>query len=74
MPPWQVRETRFSRRGRRGVDAAEVGDFLERVADDLALLYDEVARSWEETRQIKDALHDWQSRQARSRRELVGER
>ena len=74
MPPWQVRETRFSRRGRRGVDAAEVGDFLERVADDLALLYDEVARSWEETRQIKDALRDWQSRQAPRMRDLVGER
>jgi len=56
------------------VDAAEVGDFLERVADDLALLYDEVARSWEETRQIKDALRDWQSRQAPRMRDLVGER
>jgi DivIVA domain-containing protein len=64
LRPWQVRGRQFTGRGRRGVDAAEVADFLDRVADDLAAAYAAVAAAREETGRIKDALKQWQSRQA----------
>ncbi|MGA3562131.1 DivIVA domain-containing protein [Melissospora conviva] len=66
--PWQVRHRRFSptRWGRRGVDPAEVDAFLQRIADDLTTMYAQLANSRDETLRIKDALRDWQSRQARN--------
>ncbi|MEU8260060.1 DivIVA domain-containing protein [Micromonospora sp. NPDC048999] len=67
MRPWQVRERRFrpSRFGRRGLDPQEVHEFLDRVADDLATVYDALGNSRQETSRIKDALRCWQSEQAR---------
>ncbi|MEU3453216.1 DivIVA domain-containing protein [Micromonospora sp. NPDC006766] len=66
MRPWQVRERRFrpSRFGRRGLDPQEVHEFLDRVADDLAAVYDALGTSRQETARIKDALRGWQSEQA----------
>ncbi|MFB9543405.1 DivIVA domain-containing protein [Micromonospora sagamiensis] len=63
---WQVRRRRFRSVGpfRRGLDPADVREFLDRVADDLAELYDELNQSREETSRIKDALRRWQSEYA----------
>lgn len=71
LRPWQVRERRFrpTGLGRRGLDPQEVGEFLDRVAGDLAAAYNQVARSRQETDRIKDALRRWQSEQARVRTE-----
>ncbi|MFY1625254.1 DivIVA domain-containing protein [Micromonospora sp. WMMD735] len=57
----QVRQQRF-RRSRHGLDPAEVDGFLHRIADELAVLHAELARTREENARIKGALHDWQSR------------
>ncbi|MEU1585335.1 DivIVA domain-containing protein [Micromonospora sp. NPDC005710] len=65
LKPWQVRERTFTRRGRRGVDAVEVAEFLNRVADDLAEVYAALGSSRRDTERIKDALRCWQSRHAR---------
>ncbi|MGW0435270.1 DivIVA domain-containing protein [Micromonospora sp. NPDC003197] len=70
LQPWQVRGRRFST-ARRGLDAGEVTAYLDWVADDLAHLYTELARSQDETMRVKDALRQWQSRQAPSMRELA---
>ena len=70
LRPWQVRGRRFAT-ARRGLDAGEVTAYLDRVADDLAYLYAELARSQDETMRVKDALRQWQSRQAPSIRELA---
>jgi DivIVA domain-containing protein len=66
LRPWQVRERRFglSRFGRRGLDPAEVREFLDRVASDLEAVYDALGDSRQETARIKDALRRWQSEQA----------
>ncbi|MEU3455812.1 DivIVA domain-containing protein [Micromonospora sp. NPDC006766] len=72
MRPWQVRDRLFTPRGRRGVDAAEVRQFLDRVADDLTALYAEVARTHTEADRIRTALRDWQTEAARRR--LAGAR
>ncbi|MDZ5446614.1 DivIVA domain-containing protein [Micromonospora sp. 4G57] len=65
LAPWQVRERRFRpiRFGRRGLDPAEVQEFLDRVASDLAA-YLALGDSRQETARIKDALRRWQSEQA----------
>nr|WP_308472697.1 DivIVA domain-containing protein [Micromonospora yangpuensis] len=65
LRPWQVRERLFTARGRYGVDAAEVRAFLDRVADDLAGLYAEVAVTHAEADRIRDALRQWQTEMAR---------
>lgn len=65
LRPWQVRERQFTRRGRRGVDAVEVAEFLDRVADDLAEVYAALGSSQRETQRIKEALKEWQSQRAR---------
>ncbi|SCG76620.1 DivIVA domain-containing protein [Micromonospora coxensis] len=67
--PWQVRERRFKSvgLGRRGLDPADVYDFLDRVAGDMATVYAALAASRRETAVIKDALRRWQSEQARTR-------
>jgi DivIVA domain-containing protein len=64
--PWQVRERRFppTRLGRRGLNPEEVYAFLDRVAVDLAAVYDALAQSRRETLRIKVALRRWQSEQA----------
>ncbi|MCL7459935.1 DivIVA domain-containing protein [Micromonospora echinofusca] len=71
LRPWQVRERRFrpTPLGRRGFDPREVTEFLDRVAGDLAIVYDALAQSRRETERIKDALRRWQSEQARARNE-----
>ncbi|WP_434742915.1 DivIVA domain-containing protein [Micromonospora sp. SH-82] len=63
LRPWQVRSRTFTVR-RRGLDPAEVAAFLDRVADDLAAAHAALAASRQETTQIRDALRQWQSRQA----------
>ncbi|NES14476.1 MULTISPECIES: DivIVA domain-containing protein [Micromonospora] len=70
LRPWQVRSRAFAR-CRRGLDPVEVAAFLDRVAGDLAAAYAEVARSRDETARIKDALREWQSRQAPTARDLA---
>ncbi|MET8318483.1 DivIVA domain-containing protein [Micromonospora sp. NPDC005189] len=69
--PWQVRERRFSPTGlgRRGLNAAEVYAFLDRVAVDMAAVYAALAESRRETARIKDALRRWQTDQAPARNE-----
>ncbi|MFI7575887.1 DivIVA domain-containing protein [Micromonospora sp. NPDC049497] len=64
--PWQVRERRFppARLGRRGLNPDEVYAFLDRVAVDMAAVYDALAQSRRETVVVKDALRRWQSEQA----------
>ncbi|MDG4785466.1 DivIVA domain-containing protein [Micromonospora sp. WMMD1102] len=63
--PSQVRLRRFTPVGfgRRGVDPAEVSEFLDQVAGDLARAYAELASAREQNARIKDALRRWQSRQ-----------
>ncbi|MGW4502857.1 DivIVA domain-containing protein [Micromonospora sp. NPDC004336] len=67
--PWQVRERRFRSvgLGRRGLEPADVYDFLDRVAGEMATVYAALAASRRETAVIKDALRRWQSAQARAR-------
>lgn len=72
LRPWQVRERLFTLRGRHGVDAAEVHNFLGHVADDLEILYAELARSRDENWRIKEKLREWQSAQRPTMRELAG--
>ncbi|OKI67884.1 DivIVA domain-containing protein [Micromonospora sp. CB01531] len=70
LRPWQVRSRTFATR-RRGLDPVEVAAFLDRVAGDLAAAQAEVVRSRAETARIKDALREWQSRQAPTMRDLA---
>ena len=70
LRPWQVRGRTFTTR-RRGLDPVEVAAFLDRVAADLAAAQAEVVRGREETARIKDALREWQSRQAPTMRDLA---
>ncbi len=76
LRPWQVRSRRFTPVGfrHRGVDAGEVGVFLDRVADDLEQLYRDLAGTREQNHRIKDALRRWQSQQAVSPLDLAGRR
>ncbi|MFI6233928.1 DivIVA domain-containing protein [Micromonospora sp. NPDC050784] len=71
LRPWQVRERGFrpTPLGRRVLDPQEVREFLDRVAGDLAVVYDALAQSRRETDRVKDALRRWQSEQARARNE-----
>ncbi|GAA4704109.1 hypothetical protein Prum_022120 [Phytohabitans rumicis] len=66
LGPHQVRNAVFARAPRRrgGVDADEVRTFLDRVADEMARLYGEVASARGETERIKAALYAWQSAHA----------
>ncbi|WP_422754859.1 DivIVA domain-containing protein [Micromonospora sp. WMMD708] len=69
LRPWQVREQRFrwTRFGRRGLDPAEVQEFLDRVAADLADAYQALGDSRHEAARVRDALRRWQSAQFRQR-------
>lgn len=71
LRPWQVRQRRFATTW-RGLHPAQVAAFLDRVANDLASLYKELAWVYEENQRIKDALRAWQSSQAPSMRDLAG--
>ncbi|MGK5519019.1 DivIVA domain-containing protein [Micromonospora sp. URMC 107] len=64
--PWQVRERRFptARLGRRGLNPDEVYAFLDRVAADMAAVYDALAQSRREAAVAKHALRRLQSGQA----------
>ncbi|MFK3980909.1 DivIVA domain-containing protein [Micromonospora sp. NPDC050397] len=69
LRPWQVRSRRFRTVGwfgRGGLDPDEVEQFLDRVATDLTGLYDDLAKSRDETIRVKAALRQWQSRQSRT--------
>lgn len=70
LRPWQVRQRRFATTW-RGLHPAEVATFLDRVANDLASLYTELAYVHEENQRIKDALRCWQSSQAPRMRDVV---
>jgi DivIVA domain-containing protein len=70
LRPWQVRGRQFTII-RRGLDPAEVNLFLDRVATDLASVCAELASSQEESVRIKNALREWQSRQASTMYELA---
>ncbi|MFE9694163.1 DivIVA domain-containing protein [Micromonospora sp. NPDC005806] len=71
LRPWQVRSRTFATR-RRGLDPVDVVAFLDRVAGDLAAAHADVVRSREEVARVKDALREWQSRQAHTMRDLAG--
>ncbi|RIW44694.1 DivIVA domain-containing protein [Micromonospora endophytica] len=75
LRPWQVRGWRFRacRFGRRGLDPDEVQEFLDRVADDLAAVYDALGNSVQEAVWFRDALRRWQSEQV-SRANAAGGR
>lgn len=64
--PHEVRGRDFARTPmfRRGLDAHDVHLFLDRVADELAALRAELARSRDENIRIKRALRDWQAAHA----------
>ncbi|WP_229402525.1 DivIVA domain-containing protein [Micromonospora okii] len=74
--PWQVREQRFrsARFGRRGVDPREVQEFLDRVAGELAAVYDELARSRREVGRVKLVLGQLQSERGQARDDRGWER
>lgn len=73
LRPWQVRGRQFTT-CRRGLDPGEVAAFLDRVAGDLAAAQAELTRSREETSRVKDALREWQSRQAPTMCDLARQR
>jgi DivIVA domain-containing protein len=66
--PWQIRSRQFRSvcgiTGRGGLYPADVAAFLDRVAHDLAIVYAELERTWEQNDRIKDALRRWQSSHA----------
>ncbi|MEV1143464.1 DivIVA domain-containing protein [Micromonospora sp. NPDC049799] len=69
------RERRFppTRLGRRGLNPNEVYAFLDRLAVDMAAVYDALARSRRETAVVKDALRRWRSEQAEGGRRCAGD-
>ncbi|WP_428962454.1 DivIVA domain-containing protein [Micromonospora fluostatini] len=73
LRPWQVRHRWFTVR-RRGLDPAEVHEFLDRVADELSVAQVAVAALREENARIKATLRRWQSAQAAGHYELAGGR
>ncbi|MGW1059873.1 DivIVA domain-containing protein [Micromonospora rubida] len=74
--PWQVRAQRFRSApvGRRGLDPQEVQEFLDRLAGDLAAVYDALAESRRETSRIRIALCHLRSGQANARNERERDR
>lgn len=61
--PAQVRRKRFNltRLGRRGLDPAEVHQFLHHVADEMNALYRDLALSQEHATRLRNALREWQA-------------
>ncbi|MEV2240798.1 DivIVA domain-containing protein [Micromonospora sp. NPDC049891] len=56
-----VRAAEFDRRW-RGLDPAQVYDYLDRVADELTRLHRELTTANTESERIRQALRQWQSR------------
>ncbi|GGM35663.1 hypothetical protein GCM10011608_20360 [Micromonospora sonchi] len=67
--PREVRDWQFSvvGFGRRGLDEQEVRQFLHRVARELTILYQDLARLDDENIRLKRALRDWQAAHAQRR-------
>ncbi|MEW2385435.1 DivIVA domain-containing protein [Micromonospora sp. NPDC047707] len=61
LHPYQVRAAVFDSRW-RGLDPAQVHDYLDRVADELDRLHRELATAIIESERIRQALRQWQSR------------
>jgi DivIVA domain-containing protein len=62
----RVRSAWFRRSWRRGVDAAEVQAFLDRVAEELDLLARDLAAERAVSARLNGALRDWRTRNARA--------
>lgn len=66
ISPAQVRGQRFRPAGvfAGGLDPIEVHRYLDRLADEIGSLREDVARTHQENVRIKCALRDWQARAA----------
>ncbi|MDG4792948.1 DivIVA domain-containing protein [Micromonospora sp. WMMD1082] len=61
LHPHHLRTAVFDSRW-RGLDADQVRDYLDRVADELERLHRELTTANTETERIRQALRQWQSR------------
>ncbi|GGM21387.1 hypothetical protein GCM10011608_02560 [Micromonospora sonchi] len=61
LHPHHVRAATFDRRW-RGIDPAQVYDYLGRVADEMDRLHRELTTANTEAERIRQALRQWQSR------------
>ncbi|MEV6813170.1 DivIVA domain-containing protein [Micromonospora sp. NPDC051296] len=61
--PQHVRAATFDTRW-RGLDPAQVDDYLNRVADEMDRLHRELTTANTEAERIRQALRQWQSRQS----------
>ncbi|QKW12495.1 DivIVA domain-containing protein [Verrucosispora sp. NA02020] len=61
-----VRAVDFGRRW-RGLDPAQVYDYLDRVADELDRLQRQLVTANTEAERVRQALRQWQSRQTENR-------
>ncbi|MGW0507566.1 DivIVA domain-containing protein [Micromonospora sp. NPDC003241] len=61
-----VRAVDFGRRW-RGLDPAQVYDYLDRVADELDRLHRQLVTANTEAERVRQALRQWQSRQTENR-------
>ncbi|GIJ19814.1 DivIVA domain-containing protein [Micromonospora lutea] len=66
LHPHHVRAATFDRRW-RGIDPAQVYDYLSRVADEMDRLHRELITANTEAERIRQALRQWQARQHNSR-------
>ncbi|MFF5219452.1 DivIVA domain-containing protein [Micromonospora sp. NPDC000442] len=63
LHPHHVRAAEFDRRW-RGLDPHQVYDYLNRAADEIDRLHRELTTANTESERIRQALRQWQSRQA----------
>ncbi|MEO3745049.1 DivIVA domain-containing protein [Plantactinospora sp. B5E13] len=67
LDPNRIRSVRFSRRSwRRGLDPDEVYAFLARMADEVELLRRDIRVARDDADRVKNALRNWQTRNARA--------
>lgn len=67
LDPSRIRSVRFSRRSwRRGLDPDEVYAFLARMADEVELLRRDIRVARDDADRVKNALRNWQTRNARA--------
>ncbi|MEO3819299.1 DivIVA domain-containing protein [Plantactinospora sp. B24E8] len=67
LDPSRIRSVRFSRRAwRRGLDPDEVYAFLARMADEVELLRRDIRVARDDADRVKNALRNWQTRNARA--------
>ncbi|MEV6372532.1 DivIVA domain-containing protein [Micromonospora musae] len=71
LQPPHVRLASFGRRW-RGLDPAQVHDYLDRVADELERLRRELTTANTEAERIRQALRQWQSRHTGCRHRQSG--